>query len=82
MDALLREGVADVKAGQNVSGLEKLSRVTQMAPDTAVAWLWSGVAAARLKDRKQAEKNFQQAKKLGHPRADEALQWLNGQNKK
>lgn len=82
VDALLREGVAEVKAGKSASGLEKLHRVTEMAPDSAVAWLWSGVAAARLKDRKQADQCFQRAKKLGHPKADEALLWLHGQKKK
>ena len=82
IDDLLRAGVADVKAGNNASGLEKLTRVTQMDPDIAVAWLWSGMAAARLKDRKMAEQCFQRAKKLGHPKADEALRWLNGEKKK
>jgi hypothetical protein len=82
VDALLREGVAEVKAGKSASGLEKLHRVTEMAPDSAVAWLWSGVAAARLKDRKQADQCFQRAKKLGHPKADEALLWLHKQTKK
>ena len=80
-DRLLREGVAQVKAGQNAAGLEKLRRVVQVYPQNAVAWLWSGMAATRLKDWRTAEQCFRQAKELNHPKAGEALEWLAEQRK-
>jgi len=80
-DRLLREGVAQVKAGQNTAGLEKLRRVLQVYPQNAVAWLWSGMAATRLKDWRTAEQCFRRAKELNHPKADEALEWLAEQRK-
>jgi Tol biopolymer transport system component len=80
-DRLLREGVAQVKAGQNAAGLEKLRKVIQIYPENAVAWLWSGMAATRLKDWRTAEQCFVRAKELDHPKADEALKWLDEQRK-
>jgi tetratricopeptide (TPR) repeat protein len=81
-DRLLREGVAQVKAGQNAEGLDKLRKVIQIYPKNAVAWLWSGMAATRLKDWRTAEQCFVRAKELNHPKADEALKWLDEQRKK
>jgi hypothetical protein len=81
MDALLRQGVAEVKAGDAAPGLEKLQQVTQAEPGSAVAWLWSGMAAAKLKDWAQAEACFTRARDLGHPKGDEALKWLQAQKK-
>jgi len=39
-------------------------------------WLWLGLTAARTGDRRSAERCFQRAKQLGHPKADQALEWL------
>jgi TolB protein len=73
---LLKQGVDQVKANQNAAGRETLKKVLTQAPDNAIAWLWSGMAATRMKDWHAAEHSFQQAKKLGHPKADDALKWL------
>ncbi len=79
---LLKQGVEQVKAGQNEQGMRTLRQVLQQEPDNALAWLWSGMAATRLGDWRSAERSFQQAKKLGHPKADQALKWLADQRSK
>jgi len=78
-DRLLREGVVLVKSGNNAAGLDMLQQVVQNVPDNAVAWLWSGMAATRLKKWDQAADCFRKAQKLGHPKANEALKWLSEQ---
>ncbi len=77
----LKRGVDQVKANQNAAGRETLKQVLQQAPDNAIAWLWSGMAATRMKDWRAAEQCFRQAKRLGHPKADDALKWLDEQRK-
>jgi hypothetical protein len=79
---LLKQGVQQVKAGQNEQGMHTLRQVLQQEPDNALAWLWSGMAATKLGDWRAAERSFQQAKRLNHPKADEALQWLADQRAK
>ena len=74
--SLLKQGVDQVKAGQNEQGILTLRQVLQQDPGNALAWLWSGMAATKMKDWRAAERSFQQAKKLGHPKADQALKWL------
>jgi Tol biopolymer transport system component len=78
----LKQGVDQVKANQNAAGRETLKKVLAQAPDNAIAWLWSGMAATRMQDWHAAEHSFQQAKKLGHPKADDALRWLAEERKK
>jgi cytochrome c-type biogenesis protein CcmH/NrfG len=50
--------------------------VTEDDPQNSVAWLWSGMAAAKMEDWQAAEASFKQAERLGHPKAGEALTWL------
>lgn len=78
----LKRGVDQVKARQNAAGRETLKQVLQQAPDNAIAWLWSGMAATRMKDWRAAEQCFLQAKRLGHPKADDALKWLEEQRQR
>jgi Tfp pilus assembly protein PilF len=74
--SLLKQGVEQVKAGQNEQGLRTLRQVLQQDPGNSLAWLWSGMASTKLGDWRSAERSFQQAKKLGNPKADQALKWL------
>jgi hypothetical protein len=79
---LLKQGVEQVKAGQNEQGLRTLRQVLQQDPGNSLAWLWSGMASTKLGDWRSAERSFQQAKKLGNPKADQALKWLADQRSK
>jgi Tol biopolymer transport system component len=74
--SLLKQGVEQVKGGQNAEGRRILDEVLRDDPGNAIAWLWSGMAATKMKDWRAAERSFKEAKRLGHPKADEALAWL------
>lgn len=79
---LLKKGVEQVKAGQNEQGIRALRQVLQIDPDNSLAWLWSGMAATKMGDWRTAERSFQQAKRLGHPKSEQALKWLAEQRSK
>lgn len=72
----LKQGVDQVKAGQIAEGRLEIEEVLRDDPQNSVAWLWLGMAAAKLKDWQGAESSFEQARSLGNPKADEALKWL------
>jgi Flp pilus assembly protein TadD len=76
---LLRQGIAQVRAGQTVAGMATLQKVIQRAPEEGAAWLWLGWAAARQNQRVLAERCFVRAQELGlgEP-AEQALAWLRG----
>jgi TolA-binding protein len=74
-----QNGVELVRAGQAGEGIAALTRVIRSEPENNVAWFWLGVASARQKDLRSAERCFLQAKRHGHPEADKALEWLKGQ---
>jgi hypothetical protein len=76
---LLRQGIAQVRAGQTVAGMATLQKVIQRAPEEGAAWLWLGWAAARQNQRVLAERCFVRAQELGlgEP-AKQALAWLRG----
>ena len=76
---LLREGIAAIRSQDVASGMDKLKGVIRIAPDNAEAWLWLGWAAFQDHQVRTAQRCFLQAKKLGHPQADKALQWLEAQ---
>lgn len=73
----LRKGVEEIKRGDFKQGTEKLFKVVQYMPDNASAWMWLGWAAGKQNDLRKAEGCFTEARRLGHPRADEGLAWLN-----
>jgi TolA-binding protein len=79
MEKAFQEGVSLVHAGKASEGIAELTRVIQAEPGNNVAWFWLGIASARLKDNRSAERCFLQAKKHGHPEADQALAWLKQQ---
>ena len=79
LEAAFRKGRELVHAGQADEGILELQKVVVAAPDNDEAWFWLGIAAARQKNYRTAERCFLQAKKNGHPEADKALEWLKKQ---
>jgi Tol biopolymer transport system component len=79
LEQAFQSGVAQVRAGKASGGIAELTRVIHAEPDNDVAWFWLGIASARSKDYRSAERCFLQAKRFGHPEADKALEWLKGQ---
>ncbi len=75
-ETLMREGVGLAKQGKNKEAFKVLRKVVKLTPGNPSAWLWLGLTAARTGDRRSAERCFQRAKQLGHPKADQALEWL------
>ena len=75
-EVLMREGVALAKRGKNKEAFKVLRKVVKLTPSNPSAWLWLGLTAARTGDSRSAERCFQRAKQLGHPKADQALEWL------
>ena len=78
-DKYFREGVDLVRAGKASEGIAELSKVIGAEPGNNVAWFWLGIASARQKDYRSAERCFLQAKRFGHPEAGRALDWLRKQ---
>jgi squalene-hopene/tetraprenyl-beta-curcumene cyclase len=76
VDARLKRGIAQVKAGETMTGYRVLLQVVKDAPDNAEAWLWVGWAAVKKGERRTAERCFLRAQRLGHPHAERALRWL------
>jgi Tol biopolymer transport system component len=79
VEKAFQEGVNLVRAGKASDGIVELTKVIQAEPGNNVAWFWLGIASARLKDKRSAERCFLQAKQHGHPEADQALAWLRQQ---
>lgn len=79
MEKTFQEGVDLVRAGKAGEGLAALTAVIRTQPGNDVAWFWLGIASARQKDYRSAERCFLQAKRHGHPEADKALEWLRKQ---
>lgn len=75
-ETLMREGVALAKKGRNKEAFKVLRKVAKLTPGNPSTWLWLGLTAARTGDRRSAERCFRRAKQLGHPKADQALEWL------
>jgi Tol biopolymer transport system component len=72
----LIEGIEQIKGGGYKAGTEKLIKVLQEMPENASAWMWLGWAAGKQNDLRKAEGCFTEARRLGHPRAEEGLAWL------
>jgi TolA-binding protein len=79
LEKAFQDGVNLVRAGNASEGIDLLTRVIKAEPENEVAWFWLGIASARQKDHRSAERCFLQAKRHGHPEADKALEWLKGQ---
>jgi cytochrome c-type biogenesis protein CcmH/NrfG len=74
-----QNGVELVRAGKAGEGITALTRVIRFEPENNIAWFWLGIASARQKEYRSAERCFLQAKRYGHPEADKALEWLRKQ---
>jgi Tol biopolymer transport system component/TolA-binding protein len=79
LEKVFRDGVDLVRAGKASEGIAELTRVIRANPGNDTAWFWLGIASARQKDYRSAERCFLQAKRHGHREADKALEWLKSQ---
>lgn len=79
VNAAFQQGVDLVHVGRAAEGIFELRKVIDAQPGNKAAWFWLGIASTRLKDDRSAERCFLQAKKHGHPEADQALDWLKKQ---
>jgi cytochrome c-type biogenesis protein CcmH/NrfG len=77
MQQTLRDGIALVKSSQLIAGVSKLRQVVKAQPENAAAWLWLGWAAVQQQDFRTAESCFKRAEALGHPKAQQAIDWMN-----
>jgi TolA-binding protein len=75
-----QQGVELVRAGKAEEGIAQLTKVITAEPENNVAWFWLGIASARQKEYRVAERCFLQAKRHGHPEAEKALVWLKTQH--
>jgi hypothetical protein len=81
IEIAFRVGVELVHAGKTGEGIAELTKVITAEPENNIAWFWLGIASARQKEYRTAERCFLQAKRLGHPEAQKALEWLKTQNR-
>jgi len=72
----LQDGIQLVRKGQLERGAALLHMVVERESNNGTAWMWLGWAAAKSGDRRLAKRCFQHARRLGHPRASQALTWL------
>jgi TolA-binding protein len=79
VEKAFQSGVDQVRAGKASEGMADLTKVIRAQPGNEAAWFWLGIASARQKDYRSAERCFLQAKRHGHPEADKALDWLKKQ---
>jgi Tol biopolymer transport system component/TolA-binding protein len=79
LEKAFQEGVSLVRAGQAAEGIAALSKVIRAQPGNDGAWFWLGIASARQRDLRSAERCFLQARRHGHPEANNALEWLRKQ---
>ena len=75
----MEEGKLLVRSGNFEAGHALFRKIVQQKPEEAGAWLWLGYLAAREKNWRGAERCFKLAKKYDHPKADQALIWLEKQ---
>jgi photosystem II stability/assembly factor-like uncharacterized protein len=64
------------RAGKYKESYDILRQLVQLDPNNADAWLFLGFNLANLGDFVSAEKCLLRAKKLGHPKSEDALAWL------
>jgi Flp pilus assembly protein TadD len=76
-DDLVQDGIALANCGALEEADAVLRRAIELAPGSAEAWLWLGWTAVRQGDRCAAERCFVEARRLGHPRASQALHLVN-----
>jgi Tfp pilus assembly protein PilF len=79
VDSAFRQGVELVRAGRTAEGRVELGKVLAARPENEDAWFWLAIACVKEKSYRSAERCFLQARKHGHPEADQALEWLKKQ---
>ena len=72
----IQQAISLAKANQLEEAFNLLREVVRSEPNNSSAWFNLGTVLARMKRVKDAERCYQRAKQLGHPKADAALDWL------
>ncbi|HMU91772.1 MAG TPA: tetratricopeptide repeat protein [Anaerolineales bacterium] len=72
----VKQAIELAKAKQYHEAFEILEGVIKTEPNNVAAWFNLGRVFASMGNLKDAERCFLQARKLGHPKANEALIWL------
>lgn len=76
LDKMLRQGIELARAGDYTAAKQALVRLVKLDPQDPDAWIWLGWTAARLGERELAENCLNKARALGHPQAQQGLDWL------
>jgi TolA-binding protein len=79
ISVILKSGIALVRDGDYATGEQMFRKVIEYRPEEPKAWLWLGYLLGRKKEYRAAERCFKLAQKFGHPKAEEALIWLDAQ---
>lgn len=72
----IQQAIGLAKANQLEDAFNILRDVVRSEPNNSSAWFNLGTVLARMNRIKDAERCYSQAKKLEHPKADAALDWL------
>ena len=73
----IKHALSLAKSNQFQEAFDILREVVRAEPNNRSAWLYLGSVLVRMGDYENAEHCYMRAKKLGHPKADQALTWLN-----
>lgn len=69
------------KSKRHQEAFEVLRGIVQAEPSNMSAWFNLGGVLASMGNYKDAERCYERTKQLGHPRVDDALNWLRQQRK-
>ncbi len=72
----IKKAVGLARSKHYQEAFEILRQVVKSEPNNRTAWFNLGGVLINIGNYKDAEKCFSRAKQLGHPKADEALDWL------
>ena len=75
-EAQINQAIELAKSKHYQEAFEMLRQIVQSEPNNASAWFNLGGVLADMGNFKDAERCYFRAKQLGHPKADEALNWL------
>lgn len=72
----LQRAIRLSKEKQYAEAFDLLRKIIQAEPNNAQAWYYLGGVLANTSRFQEAKTCFAKAKQLGHPRADDALNWI------
>jgi tetratricopeptide (TPR) repeat protein len=77
----IKRAIELAKSKRHKEAFEILRGIVQSEPNNASAWFNLGGVLASMGNYKDSERCYSRAKRLGHPRADDALNWLSQNHK-